>query len=561
MTTRYWDGGTGDWYSATLWATMLEQTGAPVAGDVAIINAGTVEINGTEEATVGFPLDAVQVTLGSASSLSPAVIAATDATFGHEFVIDGNGTAAYAGIDTTGPTGFSGSIEAGAAGGTFSIDATVADGTQAAVFVLLDGAVMNVSAGDDLILNGSMVTDASVSIETGSTFTNDGFDRVFGGFTNIEAGTTLTGTGTFEAGPGGTLEFESEVPATQTITFGEAGRLDLGAPASFFGTITSFVLGDTIDLLDTVANYATFADGTLTIENGSATVAVLSMQGPAPGLVLNTGTDGAGGTLITYPDSPTRTSYEIDTAAQAVGANIVNQTMTTAAGASIIGTGITIGIMSDSFNATLNGVADPANAAAAAGYLPAITVNGTVVSAVDDIKDLSVSGVANEGLAMAELVHAIAPGAAIDFYTAEGSDASFAQGVTALVQDGANIIVDDWSFLDGPFYQVAGVVDDAIENAISAGVDYFTAASNYGDAYYESTFQPAATQLVLTSGAGGAGRQRAGVQQRHRIADHNGARQHPYDNRAAMGCRMARAWRQRGRPGRHGDWTLPAAAS
>ena len=94
---------------------------------------------------------------------------------------------------------------------------------------------------------------------------------------------------------------------------------------------------------------------------------------------------------------------------------------------------------------------------------------------------------------MAELVHQIAPGAAIDFYTAEGGQDSFAQGVTALVQAGANIIVDDWSFSNIPFYQIAGPVDTAVENAISAGVDYFTAASNYGDLYYESTWQPIAT--------------------------------------------------------------------
>ena len=72
--------------------------------------------------------------------------------------------------------------------------------------------------------------------------------------------------------------------------------------------------------------------------------------------------------------------------------------------------------------------------------------------------------------------------------------------MTALVQAGANIIVDDWSFSDTPFYQVAGPIDTAMENAISAGVDYFTAASNYGDAYYESTWQPNSASLVLTSG-------------------------------------------------------------
>lgn len=499
MTTRTWTGGSGDWYSAALWTTSLDASGTPVPGDIAFINSGTVAISGAEEATNGFPLDAVQVTLGAATSLSPAVIAATDATFGQNFKIVSSSTAAYAGLDTTGPTGFSGTILASAANGTFSIDATAADGTQAAAFVLLHGGLIDVSGGDDLILTGSMIADTSMTIAAGSTFTNDGIDRVFAGTSFIAPTATLTGTGTFEAGPGATLEFESAVPTTQTITFGEAGRLDLSAPSSFAGQITSFVLSDTIDLLNTVANYASYdaGSGLLTIENSGATIAVLSMQGPASSLMLNTGSDGAGGTLITYPGSASRTSYEIDTAAQAVQANVVNQTMTTAAGAPILGTGITIGIMSDSFNATLNGVVDPADTAASLGYLPE-TGGGT--SAVDVLQDSTIAGVENEGLAMAELVHQIAPGAAIDFYTAEGGQASFAQGVTALVQAGANIIVDDWSFSNVPFYQIAGPVDTAVENAISAGVDYFTAASNYGEAYYESTWQPEATQLVLQAG-------------------------------------------------------------
>jgi hypothetical protein len=495
MTTRSWDGGTGDWYNALLWST----AGAPVPGDTALVNSGTVEITGTEENAIGVPLDAVQVTLGSATTLSSAFIAATNANLGQAFTISSTGTAGYATFETTGPTGLSGTILASAAGGMFNIDATAADGTQAAAFVLLHGGLIDVSGGDDLVLNGSMVSDSNVTIAAGSTFTNNGLDRVFGGLTFISPTATLTGTGTFEAGPGATLEFESAVPSTQTIAFGEAGRLDLTTPATFAGQITSFEQGNTIDLLNIVANSASYdlGSGLLTIEEGGSLVATLALQGPTSNIVLNTATDGAGGTLITYPGSPSRTSYEIDVADQAVQANVVRQTMTTAAGLPINGAGITIGIMSDSFNATLNGVVDPADAAAALGYLPE-TAGGT--SAVTVLQDSTGSGVENEGLAMAELVHQIAPGAAIDFYTAEGNQESFAQGVTALVQAGANIIVDDWSFSDTPFYQIAGPVDTAVENAVSAGVDYFTAASNFGDAYYENTWQPETAQLVLQAG-------------------------------------------------------------
>jgi hypothetical protein len=500
MTTRSWDGGTGDWYNALLWSTTLGDTGVFVSGDTVLINSGTVDVSGAEETAIGVGLDAVQVTLGAATIFDPAVIAATGARFGQAFTIVSDATAPYAAFDTTGPSGLSGTILASAAGGAFTIDATTAaDGAQPASFVLLHGGLIDVSGGDDLILNGSMVTDSNVTIAAGSTFTNNGIDRVFGGVTYIAPTATLTGTGTFEAAPGATLEFESPVPATQTVTFGTAGRLNLTSPSTFAGTISSFILSDTIDLLNIVANSATYdlGSGLLAIEDSGSLVATIAMQGPTSNVLLHTSSDGAGGTLITYPGSASRTSYEIDVADQSVQANVVRQTMRTAAGAPINGAGITIGIMSDSFNATLNGVVDPADTAAALGYLPE-TGGGT--SAVTILKDSTQSGVANEGLAMAELVHQIAPGAAIDFYTAEGGQENFAQGVTALVQAGANIIVDDWSFSDTPFYQVAGPVDTAVENAVSAGVEYFTAASNFGDAYYESAWQPTTAQLVLQAG-------------------------------------------------------------
>ncbi len=486
MTTRSWFGGSGDWYSTSLWSTPSGGSGYPDPGDAVFINSGTVDVSGAEETSSGVPLDGMLISLGATAALDPAMLLATDAMVGHTATIVSSG---YAVLGLAGPTSFAGTILASGTGGAFYIDAIGPDGAQQPAFVLAHGGFIDVSGGDDLVLNGSMVSDASVTIAAGSTFTNNGIDRVFAGTTFIAPTATLDGTGTFEADPGATLKIESAVPATQTVTFGQAGRLNLTLPSSFVGTITAFTVGDTIDLLGVIANSASFdaASGLLAIMNGSATVAALAMQGPTSDLLFSTGTDGSGGTLITYPGSTSRTSYEIDDGDQALQANVVRATMTTTAGAPIIGTGITIGIISDSFNATLNGIVDPADAAAKAGYLPQ---NADGTSAVTILQDSTIAGVANEGLAMAELVHQIAPGAAIEFYTAEGGQESFAQGVTALVQHGVNIIADDWSFSSQPFYQIAGPVDTAIEDAISAGVDYFTAASNYGPSYYESNWNP-----------------------------------------------------------------------
>jgi hypothetical protein len=495
MTTRSWFGGIGDWYDELLWSSAAGASGYPGPGDVAFVNNGTVVVSGSQETSSGVPVDGIMILIGATSALDPAVIETSDARFGKTTTLISTG---YAALDLTGPTGFAGTILADSGGSTFSIDATAQNCPQQAAFVLLHGGFIDVTAGDDLVLTGSMVADSSVTIAGGSTFTNDGTLRAFGGTTFIAPTATLAGTGTFEAGPGATLALESAVPATQTVVFDQAGRLDLSSPSSFAGTISAFSQGDTIDLLGIVATSASFdaASDLLTIMNGTSVVAALAMQGPQSDAVLNAGTDGSGGTLITYPGSASRTSYEIDTGDQALQADTVRSTMTTAAGAPIIGTGITIGIMSDSFNATVNGDVDPADAAAQAGYLPE-TAQGT--SAVTIVQDSTANGVENEGLAMAELVHQIAPGASIEFYTAEGGQTSFAQGVTALVQHGANIIVDDWSFSNTPFYQVAGPVDTAVQNAVSAGVDYFTAASNFGDSFYESAWDPVGASLVLNA--------------------------------------------------------------
>ncbi|MBN9511500.1 MAG: S8 family serine peptidase [Alphaproteobacteria bacterium] len=138
------------------------------------------------------------------------------------------------------------------------------------------------------------------------------------------------------------------------------------------------------------------------------------------------------------------------------------------------GAGIKIGILSDSFNLLGGMAADIAD-----GDLPANT----------QILEDGASG-HDEGRAMAELVHRIAPDAQILFHTATVSEADFAAGITALVQAGCQIIVDDVAWLDEPFFQDAGAVDTAIENAIASGVSYFTAAGNEGSDFIQEVFAP-----------------------------------------------------------------------
>jgi hypothetical protein len=146
-------------------------------------------------------------------------------------------------------------------------------------------------------------------------------------------------------------------------------------------------------------------------------------------------------------------------------------------GGTLNGAGLTIGILSDSFDITNGGTGEAADIAA--GDLPP-------ASQIHILQDGTAGQ--DEGRAMAQLIYDIAPGATIDFYTGTDSEQDFATGIGSLVAAGCNVIVDDVIYTDEPFYQNTGVVTQAVENAIAQGVDYFTSASNSGSNFYESVF-------------------------------------------------------------------------
>ena len=115
------------------------------------------------------------------------------------------------------------------------------------------------------------------------------------------------------------------------------------------------------------------------------------------------------------------------------------------------GSGIKVGVLSDSFNALGGAAADYSN-----GNLPASGVNVLAEGSGTD-----------EGRAMLELVHQIAPGAQLYFATADGGDQNFANNITALRNAGCNIIIDDMTYYDEPMFQ-PGVIAHAIDSATRA---------------------------------------------------------------------------------------------
>ncbi|MDA0657440.1 MAG: GEVED domain-containing protein [Planctomycetota bacterium] len=141
------------------------------------------------------------------------------------------------------------------------------------------------------------------------------------------------------------------------------------------------------------------------------------------------------------------------------------------------GTGITVGILSDSFDSQ-----GGAAAGIASGDLPAEGVR-----VLQDLPRNSFFFGSDEGRAMAEIVHDIAPGASILFATAFLGQISFANNIIALVQAGADVIVDDVRYFNAPFFQ-DGIVAQAAQFAVASGVSFFSAAGNSADEAVDGNF-------------------------------------------------------------------------
>jgi hypothetical protein len=133
------------------------------------------------------------------------------------------------------------------------------------------------------------------------------------------------------------------------------------------------------------------------------------------------------------------------------------------------GTGVTVGVLSDSFNFKGGAPTD-----VSAAELPGTTNPCGYTTPVSVLQD---DGSGDEGRAMAQIVHDLAPAAAVAFATANGGEAAFAANITALANAGAKVIVDDITYLAEPMYQ-DGVVADAVTRARAAGVSYFSSAGN-----------------------------------------------------------------------------------
>lgn len=171
--------------------------------------------------------------------------------------------------------------------------------------------------------------------------------------------------------------------------------------------------------------------------------------------------------------------------AAVIKADLVNQT-------GITGSGITVGVMSDSYNK--NTLArTTAKMDVASGDLPKL-VNGSQTSPGVKFLIEGPAGSTDEGRGMAQIVYDVAPGAALCFATAYRTETDFANNIRSLRTSAAcnaDVIVDDIIYLAEPMFsdgRVAQAVDEVVTSTTMAGkpVVYFSSAGNRGKGYSSS---------------------------------------------------------------------------
>ena len=349
---------------------------------------------------------------------------------------------------------------------TLATGTLVLSGSSAAASLLLEPGTVLRAPGSLALARLDANGHATLEVASGATV------QAVAGFVPPVNG---LGYGLLTVTGGGTLTVGSlSVESGHSVLAGTIAGLN-GA------TISSFVPGDLIEVNGSDARSTPVTarydagSGALLITAAGQTATVHLASPPAAATSFTVRTDANGGTLVQL------TAATGQGASDALGATALR-----AAGGPT-GAGVTVGVISISNN-TLGGLAqDIAN-----GDLPADT------EVLNDPSGVST----DEGRAMAQLIHTIAPGASIKLYSATGLDngQDVATAIDQLVAHGAKVIVDDMSVESDRMYQEGGPVAEAIARAKAAGVVMVTSAGDSGINYYEHAVSLEPTTLPDING-------------------------------------------------------------
>ncbi|HEY1769497.1 MAG TPA: S8 family serine peptidase [Chthoniobacterales bacterium] len=184
------------------------------------------------------------------------------------------------------------------------------------------------------------------------------------------------------------------------------------------------------------------------------------------------------------------------------GGMVLHSNLANASG--YLGAGVMVGAQSDSYNKLSTSYPVHATQDVASGDLPGTGNPEGYTTPVIVLVDGPTSG-EDEGRAMLQIVHDVAPAATLAFRTADTSEADFANGIGLLQAAGCKVICDDVGYYDEPMFS-DGVVAQAVDKATALGSTYFSSAGNDGNSGWTGTFSGVAnnatSQALLLSEGG-----------------------------------------------------------
>ncbi|MEO7488917.1 MAG: hypothetical protein ABIU77_17530, partial [Ferruginibacter sp.] len=496
-------------------------------GNFSLLAAATysVVVADKNACTVNVPLIITQppaLTVGSIGSNSPVCVG-TGLTFSSAAA---GGTPAYT-YSWSGPNGFTSTAQnpvlntvTAAASGTYSLQITDSKGcianTSNTVGVTVSP-LPDAKAGDDKPFNfdGNTTLNGS-SLTPGATFKwtapPGGEIKTDAGKANINVGVpgsytlTVTAAGcTATSAALVTNKVNNLIGSELTSIYYNNPN---GDPSPFFIIANGMVR---IDIIVQVNNYNT----------------VLSLLQSADYGLTNTVTNGVNGVLgsklIITGDYPIANLLKLNLLYSIINfcrpfyapfsnSGLVNSAGDTTmrsnlvrSGYKLTGAGVKVGVISNSFNTIPNGTTATSPFNPVPGAPQTFNTNTAAVDLSNgDLSNITVLGdypirSTDEGRAMLQIVHDVAPGASLYFRTGFLTAGDFATGIADLKNAGCSIIVDDVTYITEPYLK-DGVVAKAVDAVKAQGVSYFSAAGNFANKSYEKDFTPVSAAAAGFSG-------------------------------------------------------------